>query len=138
MSLKTENISLAKPLDIAEGLKFGTADYVVFTVMLSASAFIGVYFGFFAKAKNTTEEYLRGGKKMQTLPIAISLVARCVQIPFNLCYILRIRITVDSHKLELLDYECVLKSNKFYCLDFSMSTKCASENVENYIFIISL
>ncbi|KAM8706331.1 hypothetical protein ACLKA7_010585 [Drosophila subpalustris] len=71
MSFKTTNVSL----DIAKGLKFGTADYVVFTVMLSASAFIGVYFGFFAKAKNTTEEYLRGGKKMQTLPIAISLVA---------------------------------------------------------------
>ncbi|EDW24373.1 GL23435 [Drosophila persimilis] len=56
-------------------LRFGITDFVVFTVMLSASAGIGVYFGFFSKAKNTTEEYLRGGKKMQTLPIAISLVA---------------------------------------------------------------
>ncbi|SPP82650.1 sodium-coupled monocarboxylate transporter 2-like [Drosophila guanche] len=56
-------------------LRFGITDFVVFTIMLSASAGIGVYFGFFSKAKNTTEEYLRGGKKMQTLPIAISLVA---------------------------------------------------------------
>ncbi|XP_034484338.1 sodium-coupled monocarboxylate transporter 2-like [Drosophila innubila] len=56
-------------------LRFGLSDYTVFIVMLSISAAIGVYFGFFAKAKNTTEEYLRGGKKMQALPIAISLVS---------------------------------------------------------------
>ncbi|EDV90551.1 GH14124 [Drosophila grimshawi] len=59
----------------AESLRFGITDYTVFTIMLCASAAIGIYFGFFAKAKNTTEEYLRGGKKMKTLPIAISLVA---------------------------------------------------------------
>ncbi|XP_073828202.1 sodium-coupled monocarboxylate transporter 1-like [Musca autumnalis] len=54
---------------------FGTVDYIVFTVMLMVSAGIGVYFGFFSKSKNTTEEYLMGGKKMKTLPIAISLIA---------------------------------------------------------------
>ncbi|KAH8313670.1 hypothetical protein KR067_009996, partial [Drosophila pandora] len=59
----------------SQDLRFGITDYVVFIVMLCASAGIGVYFGFFSKSKNTTEEYLRGGKKMQTLPIAISLVA---------------------------------------------------------------
>ncbi|XP_062126676.1 sodium-coupled monocarboxylate transporter 1-like [Drosophila sulfurigaster albostrigata] len=58
-----------------EDLRFGLTDYTVFVVMLSMSAAIGVYFGFFAKGKNTTDEYLRGGKKMQTLPIAISLVS---------------------------------------------------------------
>jgi len=60
----------------SQDLRFGITDYVVFVIMLGASAGIGVYFGFFSKTKNTTEEYLRGGKKMQTLPIAISLVAR--------------------------------------------------------------
>ncbi|XP_061392472.1 sodium-coupled monocarboxylate transporter 2-like [Musca vetustissima] len=54
---------------------FGTADYIVFSFMLMVSAGIGAYFGFFSKSKNTTEEYLMGGKKMKTLPIAISLVA---------------------------------------------------------------
>jgi len=77
MPMKTvPTIPLATPLDTNDELRFGVMDYVVFTVMLCASACIGVYFGFFAKAKNTTDEYLRGGKKMQTLPIAISLVAR--------------------------------------------------------------
>nr|NP_001189331.1 uncharacterized protein Dmel_CG2187, isoform B [Drosophila melanogaster]NP_651890.1 uncharacterized protein Dmel_CG2187, isoform A [Drosophila melanogaster]AAB39701.1 unknown [Drosophila melanogaster]AAF57192.1 uncharacterized protein Dmel_CG2187, isoform A [Drosophila melanogaster]ADV37421.1 uncharacterized protein Dmel_CG2187, isoform B [Drosophila melanogaster] len=59
----------------SQDLRFGLTDYFVFVIMLGASAGIGVYFGFFSKSKNTTEEYLRGGKKMQTLPIAISLVA---------------------------------------------------------------
>jgi len=59
-----------------EDLRFSLTDYIVFSLMLSASAGIGVYFGFFSKAKNTTEEYLQGGKKMPTLPVAISLVSR--------------------------------------------------------------
>ncbi|XP_064550482.1 sodium-coupled monocarboxylate transporter 2 [Drosophila montana] len=54
---------------------FQTTDYIVFTFMLSISAAIGVYFGFFAKGADTTDEYLMGGKRMKTLPIAISLVA---------------------------------------------------------------
>ncbi|KAH8276118.1 hypothetical protein KR026_000861 [Drosophila bipectinata] len=58
-----------------EDLRFSITDYVVFTLMLSASAGIGVYFGFFSKAKNTTEEYLQGGKKMPTFPVAVSLVS---------------------------------------------------------------
>ncbi|XP_017488498.1 PREDICTED: sodium-coupled monocarboxylate transporter 1-like isoform X2 [Rhagoletis zephyria] len=54
---------------------FGTADYIVFVFMLVASAAVGVYFGFFSKSKNTTDEYLMGGKRMKTIPIAISLIA---------------------------------------------------------------
>lgn len=76
MSSTTSSPTLAASMGSDNTMRFGTIDYVVFTLMLSASAMIGIYFGFFSKAKNTTEEYLRGGKKMQTLPIAISLVAR--------------------------------------------------------------
>lgn len=54
---------------------FNSYDYVVFVLMLCISAAIGVYFGFFSKSEETTEEYLHGGKQMKTLPIAISLVA---------------------------------------------------------------
>ncbi|KAH8306384.1 hypothetical protein KR018_009675 [Drosophila ironensis] len=66
---------LASTVATVETLQFSSMDYVVFTLMLSASAGIGVYFGFFSKAKNTTEEYLQGGKKMPTFPVAISLVS---------------------------------------------------------------
>ncbi|KAH8284099.1 hypothetical protein KR054_010383 [Drosophila jambulina] len=54
---------------------FNSTDYAVFALMLGISASIGVYFGFFAKGADTTEEYLMGGKRMKTIPIAISLVA---------------------------------------------------------------
>ena len=56
--------------------KFSFANYFVFGGMLALSAFIGVYFGFFAKKKpNTTKEYLLGGKSMNFFPISASLIA---------------------------------------------------------------
>ncbi|KAH8408354.1 hypothetical protein KR215_003465 [Drosophila sulfurigaster] len=60
---------------LADQFTFKTTDYIVFAFMLSISAGIGVYFGFFNKSADTTDEYLMGGKRMKTLPIAISLVA---------------------------------------------------------------
>lgn len=62
--------------DIVENVfRFGVTDYTVFGVMLLVSAGIGVYFGFFSSGENTTDEYLLGGKRMKTIPIAISLIA---------------------------------------------------------------
>lgn len=55
---------------------FSAIDYTVLATMLSISAGIGVWFGFCNKGEQTTEEYLMGGRKMKTIPIAISLVAR--------------------------------------------------------------
>lgn len=54
---------------------FGAADYTVFTVMLGISTAIGIYFGCFGQNSQSTEEYLLGGRKMKTIPIAISLIA---------------------------------------------------------------
>lgn len=55
---------------------FTIVDYTVFAGMLSISAAIGLWFGCCQKGKQTTEDYLMGGHKMKTIPIAISLVAR--------------------------------------------------------------
>ncbi|XP_058058291.1 sodium-coupled monocarboxylate transporter 2-like [Anopheles bellator] len=56
--------------------QFSVEDYTVFAFMLAVSTAIGVYFGVFQRKKNqTTEEYLLGGRKMKTFPIAISLIA---------------------------------------------------------------
>lgn len=62
--------------NLHQSFTFSTIDYIVFVFMLSISAGIGVYFGFFSKSKNTTDEYLMGSKKMKIVPIAISLIAR--------------------------------------------------------------
>lgn len=66
---------LASTSEIAKS-HFDIVDYVVFCALLLVSMGIGVYFGFFSKTEKTTEEYLLGGRKMKTIPIAISLIAR--------------------------------------------------------------
>ena len=50
--------------------------------MLLLSAAIGVYYGFFAKKESDddTEEFLMAGKSMGTFPIAMSLIARLLQV----------------------------------------------------------
>lgn len=53
-------------------------DYFVFVLLLTVSTGIGIYFGYFDGKEQTTEEYLLGGRRMKTIPIAISLVARSV------------------------------------------------------------
>ncbi len=54
---------------------FGLVDYLIFTITLMLSLFIGVYHAW-RGAGNSTNEYLFGGKMMGTLPIALSLAAR--------------------------------------------------------------
>lgn len=52
-------------------------DLTVFIGMLIISAFIGVYFAYFAKEKqNTISNYLMGGRTMSVLPVSFSLIAR--------------------------------------------------------------
>lgn len=57
---------------------FTVVDYALLIIILSFSIGIGIYFAFFSEKLKTTEDYLVGGRKMKPLPIAISLVARCV------------------------------------------------------------
>lgn len=55
---------------------FAGIDYCVFVILLSASMAIGIYFGFFSKSLKSAEDYLVGGHKMKTFPVAVSLMAR--------------------------------------------------------------
>lgn len=60
---------------------FSWVDYVVFVSMLAVSAFVGVYWGFMKK-QTTQADYLLGGRHMQVVPVAMSLVARYIQIMY--------------------------------------------------------
>ncbi|XP_014479507.1 PREDICTED: sodium-coupled monocarboxylate transporter 1-like [Dinoponera quadriceps] len=53
---------------------FGMPDYSVFAVMLVACGAVGVYFGFVKKSSGE-DEYLVGGRSMQTVPVSFSLIA---------------------------------------------------------------
>ncbi|XP_053690872.1 sodium-coupled monocarboxylate transporter 2-like [Sabethes cyaneus] len=55
--------------------QFSTEDYSVLVMMLSLSAGIGIYFGFFQGKNQTTEDYLLGSRQMKPFPIAVSLIA---------------------------------------------------------------
>lgn len=65
---------------IAEVSYFTAIDYALLVIIMSFSMGIGIYFAFFSKKLKTTDDYLVGGRKMKPLPIAISLVARCVLV----------------------------------------------------------
>lgn len=59
--------------------KFAWQDYSMFALMLAICIAIGVYFGLFEKkSKQVADEsdYLVGGRKMKTFPVAMSLIAR--------------------------------------------------------------
>ncbi|KDR17310.1 hypothetical protein L798_08509 [Zootermopsis nevadensis] len=62
----------------ATRLLFGWLDICFFILMLALSTLIGVYFGFWGKKEDSPQEYLLGGKTMNTLPVAVSLVASLV------------------------------------------------------------
>lgn len=73
--------------DINKSLKrFGTADYVIFIIMLMMCSAVGIYFGYAdhkkqnqkkskARRDSVALDYLVGGRNMQTFPVAMSLVA---------------------------------------------------------------
>ncbi|KAF5286282.1 hypothetical protein FQR65_LT12722 [Abscondita terminalis] len=46
--------------------------------MLAGSVLIGMYFGWCKKKQNTVNEYLKGGKNMKAIPIALSLIASTI------------------------------------------------------------
>jgi hypothetical protein len=54
-------------------VSFSWYDYILFCVMLSLSAFIGIYFGCFGTKQSSANEYLMGDKKMKVFPISVSL-----------------------------------------------------------------
>lgn len=57
-------------------IHFGAIDYSVFGIVLSGSMAIGIYFAFFSKSLKTADDYMVGGHKMKTFPVAISLMSR--------------------------------------------------------------
>lgn len=84
--LRAIGVKMNESAPFEEVSYFTGLDYTIFISILSCSLAIGVYFGFFSNELKTAEDYLVGGHKMRTIPIAISLVSRWFQeisVPFN-------------------------------------------------------
>lgn len=56
--------------------QFHWIDHSVLALVLLLSAAVGAFFGFRVRS---VADYLTGSRKMRTLPIAISLIARCTR-----------------------------------------------------------
>lgn len=50
-------------------------DYVIFALLLSVSACIGVFYGCFGKKQTTSKELLVGNRQMGLIPSSMSLLA---------------------------------------------------------------
>lgn len=62
-------------IDTGEKRTFGTADYVLFSLMFCASALIGFYHAYRDRNKKTAEDFHLGGRKMHPIPVSLSLSA---------------------------------------------------------------
>ena len=56
------------------GRGFEWYDIVIFTLTLAVSLGIGLYYAFVGGGQKTTKDYLMGGRKMKTIPVALSMV----------------------------------------------------------------
>lgn len=96
---------------MADDDRFSAVDYVVFSIMLLISALIGVWYGCGPGGKQTTTaEYLLGDRKMQTWPVAISLLVTYLSA-----------ITILGVPGEIYNY-----GTQFYVVIFSYLFVCAA------------
>uniref|UniRef100_A0A673K736 Solute carrier family 5 member 6a n=1 Tax=Sinocyclocheilus rhinocerous TaxID=307959 RepID=A0A673K736_9TELE len=56
-------------------MHFSTVDYVIFVLLLVASAGIGLYYAFSGGCQRTTQEFLLADRSMRCLPVSLSLLA---------------------------------------------------------------
>ncbi|XP_063301247.1 sodium-coupled monocarboxylate transporter 1-like [Pelobates fuscus] len=61
--------------DLGEIGSFTPWDYVVFAAVLAISAAIGIYYAVVGVGKETSQEFLTGGRSMSALPVSLSLTA---------------------------------------------------------------
>lgn len=114
---------------------FHWLDYIVFGTMLVFSGLSGIYFGFYRRRKaeapvadegggeyipekvndfgsKSMNEYLLGSRKMKAFPVAMSLIARCVENDFWFSYTtfydgnggFFLKLELVEYKLEMEDF----------------------------------
>lgn len=62
-------------MDPSDQKHFTTVDYVIFAVLLAASAGIGVFHALTGGRQRTTQEFLMADRSMGCLPVSLSLIA---------------------------------------------------------------
>ncbi|XP_013881772.1 solute carrier family 5 member 6 isoform X2 [Austrofundulus limnaeus] len=62
-------------MDPSRQKHFSVVDYVIFAVLLAASAGIGLYYALSGGRQRTTQEFLLADRSMRCLPVSLSLIA---------------------------------------------------------------
>jgi sodium-coupled monocarboxylate transporter 8/12 len=60
---------------MAVSTTFHIVDYVIFIANLAVSLGIGIFYAWHDKKRQTTSEFLLGGRKMSVFPVCLSLMA---------------------------------------------------------------
>jgi Na+/proline symporter len=60
---------------MVETKRFGTVDYVIFVLTLVVSAAIGIFYAWRDKKRQSTDNFLLGGRSMSIFPVTLSLMA---------------------------------------------------------------
>ena len=61
-----------------KNLSLGLADYVAFVGFFLISMLIGIYFGIRGRKKESTEQYLMGGRQLSLIPVFVSIVVSTI------------------------------------------------------------
>ena len=77
-ALKQSRLQFSKDIRPSEIVMsaFGWLDWGVLVLMLILSTLVGCYFGYFRDKVKSVDDFLTGGGKLKTLPVAVSLIAR--------------------------------------------------------------
>ena len=54
--------------------RFAVEDYVVFSLMMTASVVIGVFSAIRSRGRESTQNFLLGGREMSPFPVGLSLL----------------------------------------------------------------
>lgn len=77
-------------------------DYVVFALMLVVSTAIGVYYAWASRGKESSKDFLTGGRRLSALPVSMSLTASFMSSITVLSNPVEVRlIVIYIKKLEL-------------------------------------
>ncbi|XP_041636821.1 sodium-coupled monocarboxylate transporter 1-like [Cheilinus undulatus] len=91
----------------------GTADYVVFALMLVVSAGIGFYFAWVSRGRGSSREFLTGGRTLTALPVSLSLTASFLS-----------SITVLSNPADVYCFGAIFV---FFVISYTLSVMVVSE-----------
>ncbi|KAF5273206.1 hypothetical protein FQA39_LY07537 [Lamprigera yunnana] len=117
-------------LEIMQIALFSWIDYVVFIAITAIGCGVGLYFGFFTK-QTTVSDYLFGGKKMNWLPITMSLASSALSAVSLLG--LPTEVYLHGTQITLIVFSLILSAFANYVIFLPIFYKLQLVSVYDYL-----